>query len=174
VPPEIEIAVGIFALLVAALVGSGLATRLRDCSKSRQSEEDRRPTNGALRNVTQLPGYERMPRRVQAALESESPWIAWVAGVMVGLPNLYLLAAIAAILDAGVATSTQVAALTVFSLVAFLHGVIPLAVFVVAPDLARDSADRLFAWLHAHLRPVVTTLATVAGTYLLIKGISNL
>src|SRR5215813_439273 len=32
VPPEIEIAVGILALLVAALVGSGLATWLRDRS----------------------------------------------------------------------------------------------------------------------------------------------
>jgi Sap-like sulfolipid-1-addressing protein len=93
---------------------------------------------------------------------------------MVGLPNLYLLAAIAAILDAGVGTSTQVGALTVFSVVAFLHAVIPLASFLVAPEATRDSADRLYAWLNAHRRPVVTTLATVAGVYLLIKGISSL
>ena len=49
--------------------------------------------------IQQLPGDERMPRRVQAVLESESPWIARVAGVMIGLTNAYLLAAIAAIVN---------------------------------------------------------------------------
>jgi len=178
-PPEIEIGVGILALLVAALVGSGLAARLRHLSKSRRPDDggvpaDRPRPNGRKRDVTCLPGYKRMPRRVQTALETESPWIAWVAGVMVGLPNLYLLAAIAAILDAGVATSTQVGALTVFSLVAFLHAMIPLASFLVAPSATQDSADRLYAWLNVHYRAVVTTLATVAGVYLLIKGFSSL
>jgi len=179
VPPEIEIAVGMVALVVAALVASGLAARVRDRSRSRHRRErgvvaGGPPTSGRQRDVTQLPGYERMPRRVQAALESESPWIAWVAGVMVGLPNLYLLAAIAAILDAGVETSSQIGALTVFSLVAFLHAVIPLTSFLVAPEATRDIADRLYAWLNAHGRRVVATLATVAGVYLLIKGISSL
>ena len=153
VPAEIEIAVGILALLVAALVGSGLAASLRARSRL---------------------GRERVPRRVQAALESESPWIASVAGVMFGLPNFYLLAAIAAMLEAGGEASTQVMALVVFGFVAFLQAVIPLASFVVAPVATRASAGRLYAWLTAHYRMVVAALGTVAGVYLLIKGFSDL
>jgi hypothetical protein len=94
--------------------------------------------------------------------------------MMVGLPNLYLLAAIAAMLDAGVGTSTQVVALAMFSLVAFLHAAIPLAGLVMAPDATGEWVNQLYVWLNAHYRPVVTTLATVAGVYLVIKGISSL
>jgi Sap, sulfolipid-1-addressing protein len=153
VPAEIEIAVGMLALLVAALVGSGRAASLRARSRL---------------------GRERMPRRVQAALESESPWIASVTGVMFGLPNFYLLAAIAAMIEAGADASTQVNALVVFSFVAFLQAEIPLASFVAAPNPTRECVNRLYAWLTAHYRPVVTTLATGAGLYLVIRGISSL
>jgi hypothetical protein len=78
VPPEVEIAVGVLALVVAMLVGTGLAARLRDRSQSREPEEqgvdaDRPPNTDGRRGLQQLPGYERMPRRVQAALASESP-----------------------------------------------------------------------------------------------------
>src|SRR5262249_21911490 len=67
VPPEIEIAVGMVALVVAALVASGLAARVRDRSRSRHRRErgvvaGGPPTSGRQRDVTQLPGYERMPR----------------------------------------------------------------------------------------------------------------
>jgi Sap, sulfolipid-1-addressing protein len=153
IPPEIEIAVGVLALVVAALVGSRLAAPLRARSKL---------------------SYERIPRRVQAALESESPWIATAAGVMFGLPSFYLLAAIAAMIEAGADARTQVMALVVFSFVAFLQAVIPLASFLAAPNPTREYVNRLYAWLTAHYRPVVTTLATVAGIYLVIRGISSL
>jgi Sap, sulfolipid-1-addressing protein len=180
IPPEIEIAVGVLALLVAALVGSGLAGRLRDWWQSRQSKDQQGmdadgPSNtDALRGIERLPGYERMPRRVQVALESESPWIAWIAGVGVGMPNAYLLAAIAAILSSGVGTSVQVGALIAFSFLAMAQAVIPLVSFLAAPEATRAGLDRLYAWLHAHHRLIVTSLATVAGLYLLIKGISSL
>jgi hypothetical protein len=64
--------------------------------------------------------------------------IAWVAGVAVGLPNAYLLAAIAAILNAGVGTSTQVGALVV-TLHAMWRGSNMLFDVVGVVDAARDS-----------------------------------
>jgi Sap, sulfolipid-1-addressing protein len=60
IPPGIEIAVGVIAVLV---------------------------------------GFEKLPHRVRDAVRSESPWIA---GVSVGMPTAYYLAAVAAILRSGV------------------------------------------------------------------------
>ncbi len=158
VPAEIEIAVGVLALLVAVLIGSGLPVRIRDRFQTRHSEERGKPAasspmSGGRPGLEQFPGYKWMPRRVQRALERESPWIGWVAGIAVGLPNLYLLAAIAAVLYAGVETSTQLTALVIFSFVAFTQTMIPLVSLLLAPDATREIADRFYAWLNAHQRP---------------------
>jgi Sap, sulfolipid-1-addressing protein len=93
-PSEIEIVVGVLGLIAAALAGSGMVSPL------------------------QVRWRSRVPRLVHTAVESDSVWIAWGTGVVVGLPFLYLLAAVAAVLEAGVATSTQVVSLVVFGLVA--------------------------------------------------------
>jgi Sap, sulfolipid-1-addressing protein len=108
VPPEIEIAVGVLALVVAALVGSGLAAKLRDRVQARHPQAHITPvaqpsTTGARLGIEQVPGFERLPASAQAALRSESPWVAWVAGLAIGLPTAYYLAAIAAISQVGAA-----------------------------------------------------------------------
>jgi len=93
VPPGIEIAVGALALLVAVLVGTGIAARVRDRAQARRQNHhagDKPPTAaGEPPGVESLPGFERLPQRAQAALRSESPWIAWIAGVAVGMPTAY-------------------------------------------------------------------------------------
>jgi hypothetical protein len=67
VPPEIEIAVGVLALLVAALVGTGVAAQLRDWWQSRGSEDKgahpgKPPDTDVRRGIEQLPGFEKLPR----------------------------------------------------------------------------------------------------------------
>jgi hypothetical protein len=141
VPSEMEIALGVFSLLTAVLIGSGLSARLRDRWQARRAREHGQetieaaapPTSSGWLALDQLPGYERLPQRVREALARESPWIAWVAGGLIGFPNLYVLAAIAAVLDAGVGPSTQIVALIVFSCVAFVQALIPLMSLMVAP-----------------------------------------
>jgi heme/copper-type cytochrome/quinol oxidase subunit 4 len=117
---------------------------------------------------------ERISRGIRAGLENGSPWLAVVAGLAFGLPSLYMVAAIAAMLVAGVGLNTQVAALVVFSLLAFVQAVVPLVGFLVAPNATRAGLDTFHAWLSAHERLVVATLATGTGTYLVIKGITRL
>jgi hypothetical protein len=69
--------------------------------------------------VEKLPGFEKLPHSVQDVLRRESPWVAWVAGVAIGMPTAYYLAAIAAILRSGVGTAGQLGGLLVFNLIAF-------------------------------------------------------
>jgi hypothetical protein len=178
IPPEIEIAVGALALVVAALVGSGVAGRLRDRAKSRRASDP--PADGpasagdSARSVEKLPGFDKLPHRLQDALHNDSPWLAWTYGVAFGMPSAYYLAAIAAILKSGVGTGTQIAALLVFSLVAFAVAEVPLVSFAVAPEATRARIDQLYTWVSTHQRTVVTTLASIVGAYLILIGVSKL
>jgi len=178
IPPEIEIAVGALALLFAALLGSGVAGRLRDRARSRRaSDEPADRTAGAddgRPNLEKLPGFDKLPRRLQSALHNDSPWIAWIYGVAFGVPSAYYLAAIAAILKSGAGTSGQVIALLVFNLVAFAIAEIPLVSFAVAPQATRARLNQLYAWTSTHQRLVVTILASIVGVYLILRGISEL
>jgi hypothetical protein len=178
VPPEIEIAVGVLALVAAALVGSGVAARLRDRAQARHpahaTVSHGPPDPGARPGIEQLPGFDRLPARAQTALKSESPWVAWVAGLAVGMPTAYYLAAIAAILKSGESAGAQVGALVVFNLVAFGLAEVPMVSFLVAPEATRTRVDQLYDWINAHHREVMTALAAVVGVYLVIVGISKL
>jgi hypothetical protein len=76
VPPGIEIAVGTLALVVAVLVGTGVAARVRDRVEARRHSDNggAEPADaGGAHSVEQLPGFEKLPRRAQNALRSESP-----------------------------------------------------------------------------------------------------
>ena len=178
VPPEIEIAVGALALLVAVLVATGVAARTRDALQRRSSKSD---SDGSPESDTQerlggemLPGFEKLPEHVQNVLRSESPWIAWIAGVAIGLPSAYYLAAIAAILKSGTGTGGQIAALLVFNVIAFAAAGIPMISFLMAPDATRARVDQLYAWVSNNQRAVITALTTIVGVYLILIGISKL
>jgi hypothetical protein len=194
VPPGIEIAVGALLLLCAVLVGSGWSARFRQRAHARRGtagEGDRStetaagpgdpPMAGAQPDIGgKLAALEGVPvvRKVvpptRRALEAESPWVAWVAGVAFGLPGAYYLAAIALILKSGSAPAAQVAALLVFNLALFAMVWIPLACYLVAPAATKAGVARLGGWAHTHRRLVIAILAGLIGAYLVIDGITKL
>jgi hypothetical protein len=178
IPPEIEITVGALALAVAALVGSGVAGRLRDRAQRRRAVDkprDRPPRADSGRDrVEQMPGFDKLPHRLQDALHNESPWTVWIYGVAVGMPSAYYLAALAAILESGVVTGAQIGALLAFNLVAFAIAEIPLVSFALAPEATRARLDQLYTWISTHHRLVVTLLTGLVGVYLVVVGVSKL
>jgi hypothetical protein len=177
-PPEIEIAVGALALLVAVLVATGVAARIRDAAQKKSSKSESHDSPGPdaqeRAGVEKLPGFEKLPEHVQNVLRSESPWIAWVAGVAVGMPSAYYLAAIAAILKSGIGTGGQIAALLVFNFIAFAVAGVPMISFLLAPDATRARVAQLHAWVSNNQRVVITALTTIVGAYLIVIGISKL
>jgi hypothetical protein len=124
--------------------------------------------------LEQVPVLRRLVPRLRRALEEESPWVAWIAGVAIGMPSAYYLAAIALILKSGSAAATQVAALVVFNLVLFAIVWIPLAGYLVAPTATQTRVESLSAWAHAHQRLVIAVVAGVIGAYLIVIGITKL
>ena len=194
VPPEIEIGVGALALVIAALVGTGVAGRLRDRVQARRTPDAKAPAESdtvstdatgsvaleeppwmdKLAQLEKVPVLGKLVPRVHDAIASESPWIAWLAGVAIGMPTPYYLAAIAIILKAGVSTGTQVAALLVFNVAAFALVLYPLIDYLRAPQATQARIERLQAWVSSHERLAITVVAGVIGAYLVIIGITKL
>jgi hypothetical protein len=88
----------LFALLFAAAVGSGLAARVVTWWQSRRTRPratDRQkssasPDGQARSLLSRVPGFDRMPRRVQAELDGESLWIAGVVAALAAFSGAYL------------------------------------------------------------------------------------
>jgi hypothetical protein len=178
IPPAAEMVVGAAALVVAMLVATGIAARIRDSAQARRARDHgiEMPSiaGAGPHSIETVPGFDELPRHLQDALRSESPWIAWVAGVAVGMPTSYYLAAIAAILKAGVGTGGQVGALLIFNVIAFAAAEIPLVSFLIAPDATRARVVQTYGWISTHQRLVISALATIAGTYLILIGLSKI
>ena len=185
VPPEIDIAVGVLALAVAGIVDSGLSERIRARREERRATtsgpderagSDPQAVTGAEARTRSggFPGGEKLPPRVRGALENGSPWVAWVAGVAYGMPGAYYLAAIAVVLKSGSAAPAQIAALVIFNLLLFSVAIVPLVFYTRDPAGTQSSVDQLHAWVQAHQRLVVASIAGVIGAYLVVSGITKL
>lgn len=175
IPPEIEIVVGVLAVIVAILVGTGFSATIRDKEQARHPDAklpnlDTPSSPDGPRGIESMPEFDKLPGRVKTALSKESPWVAWVAGLAVGMPTAYNLAAIAAILKSGSSASMQIVPLVVFNVVAFAQAEIPIIGYLVVSQATRGKTEQVYAWVSSHQRVVVTVLAGVVGLYLLVVG----
>ena len=128
----------------------------------------------ASRGIERLPAFHKLPQPVQNAVLGESVWVACIAGVAVGMPSVYYLAAIAAILSADARLDSSIAALVVFNVIAFILTEISIVSFVRAPVATRKWVDRLYTWATNRRRLVMGLLPGMVGIYLLVTGISKL
>jgi Sap, sulfolipid-1-addressing protein len=180
IPGGIEIAVGVLALALAALVASGKADKLRR-KRKHQKAPAQLPTDGghdtptaaaeAPQGIHQLAAFQKLPGPVQQGLKSESTLVAWILGGAVARPSALFLAAIAAIVGSGAGVAPSVAALIVLNLTAFILAEAFLIGFLGAPEATRRRVDRLWEWMQVHHRFVVASLPAAVGLYLLIVGI---
>ena len=176
VPPYIEIGVGVFALVVAVVVAGGVVGRVRSRIRRRARSRGAAETGAeeALRGIERVPAFQKLPQSVQNAVLGESAWVACIAGVAVGIPSVYYLAAIAAILAADARLGPSIAALVVFNVIAFILTEISIVSFVRAPVATRKWVDRLYTWATNRQRLVMGLLPGMVGIYLLVTGISKL
>jgi hypothetical protein len=106
--------VGVFALVVAVVVAGGVVGRVRSRIRRRAAARGAATETGAeeaWRGIERLPAFQKLPQPVQNAVLGESAWVACIAGVAVGIPSVYYLAAIAAILAADARLTSSIAAL---------------------------------------------------------------
>ena len=145
--PNVQILIGVVALLVAVIVAvPGLW--------------DMRPT--------------RLARPAKQLLSGPSLTVAGVAGLGIALPSVDYLAALAVILASGTAALTQVAMLVMFNIVAFAFIEIPLLTYVLAPKATVRWVAALNDWIRARRRVEVAFLLAAVGCVALTAGLAGL
>ncbi|MDX1892305.1 GAP family protein [Mycolicibacterium sp. 050158] len=143
--PKVQIVIGVLALLVAAILATGVRLPGTD-EEGRLATWGRRLANGS------------------------SLWVAALAGLGIALPSVDYLAALAVILASGACATTQLGALVAFNVVAFALVEIPLVAYLVAPDPTRTAMDGLHRWLRSRRRRDVAALLAGIGVLLVIAG----
>ncbi|WP_395308891.1 GAP family protein [Mycobacterium sp. AMU20-3851] len=141
--PRVQVAIGVLALLAAAVLALTTA----------------RP--------------RARPPWLTRLLAGQSLWVASAAGLGIALPSVDYLAALAVIGTADVSSTTRLAALLTFNVVAFALVEIPLLAYLVAPERTRARLAALNDWLQAQGRRGVATMVAVVGVVLLGVGLAG-
>jgi hypothetical protein len=142
--PKVQIVIGALAVLMAALLATG---------------------------VMPMP---RVPARARGLAHGPSLWVATVAGLGIALPSIDYLAVLAVIVASGAARSTQIGALLVFNVVAFTLVELPLVAYLLAPDRTRALMTSLNDWIQSRRRRGVAAVLAGVGCVLLVAGIAGL
>lgn len=158
--PVEDIVVGLVALLVAFVLGSGRDARL---------QEHRRQRREAKEDLGKA--KESWPERM---LGRGSARVTFAVGVVLTFPGVAYLTALdrMARLDAGV---PETALLVVgFCVIQQLLLEVPLLGYALAPEQTQDRVTRFRAWLGRNGRRAGVTLAAAIGALLVLRGVITL
>jgi hypothetical protein len=142
--PKVQLAVGVMAVVMAALLVAGV-----------------------------LPA-PRLPTRARRLANGQSLWVAGLAGLGIALPSLDYLAVLAIIVASGAAATTQIGALLTFIVIAFALVELPLFAYLLAPARTRALMSVLNDWIRSRRRREVAALLGCAGAVMIVAGVAGL
>ena len=147
--PAADIVVGLLLVLVAFIVH-----RDRDRARPRTPRRAHAPSE---------PRWRR-------ALDEGSPRTAFAIGILLTLPGASYLAGMNRIGKAGGSVAETTLSVVLFCAIMLLLLEVPLLGFAVAPDPTRRAVRRFVEWVTANARRIVTRVALVMGTLLVLRG----
>jgi hypothetical protein len=142
--PNVQIVIGLLALLMAALLFVGV-----------------------------MPAPQ-LPLRARRIVHAPSLWVAGTAGLGIALPSVDYLAVLAVIVASDAAATTQLGALLMFNVVAFALVELPLVAYLLAPARTRAFMAALNDWIQSRRRRGVAAVLTAVGCVLVVAGIAGL
>lgn len=154
--PIVDIVVGSVSLLVGWGIWSGNIRRMRR-KRTRSEAEGKHRSSLTSR-----------------ALARGSITMAFIAGLVLNLPGVWYLDALAGIAKAKPSHAAALSQILVFNLIMFALVEIPVVAYLVNPNRAGAFATNLSDWVHTHSKTIVSVLATAVGLWLLTKGIADL
>ena len=158
--PLEDIVVGLLALLIAFVLGTGRDAPLQ---ARRQRRKEKKEASGDAK--------ESWPERM---LGRGSARVTFVVGMLLTFPGVSYLAALdrMAKLDAGVPETVLL--VVGFCLIQQLLLEVPLLGYAFAPDWTQDAVARFRAWLGRNGRRAGIALAAAIGILLVIRGVVTL
>jgi hypothetical protein len=157
--PIEDIVIGLVALLVAYVLGSGRDARLQERRRRRKEAKETAAKK------------ESFPERM---LGRGSARITFVVGVLLTFPGVSYLTALDRMAKLDASSVELVLLVVVFCLIQQLLLEVPLLGYTLAPDSTRDRVTRFRAWLGRNGRRAGVILAATIGALLVLRGVITL
>jgi Sap, sulfolipid-1-addressing protein len=151
--PIVNFTIGALALIVAYVLATDRDARFE--ARRRERRASRPPRD---------PWSERVLSRGNAP-------IAFAVGVALNLPGAFYLVALKDIAKSQHGVGDEIFAILVFNLIMFVLAEVPLLGYSLAPEETRARVEALNAWMARHARQMVVAVATLAGLYLIGRGV---
>jgi hypothetical protein len=152
VSPIIDITLGVLALVVAVVVGTGRAGRANERRKSRRA------------------GKSKKTPRWQRTLSKGSARDTFVVGLLLSFPGASYLAALTEIDKQNLGAAATVLTVVAVTVVMLILLEVPLLTFTFAPEWTPAALERAKAWLARNGARAAAVGATVIGVALIIRG----
>lgn len=152
---RIQIAIGLFALMIAALTASNLLRRKRESRADRPVEKVAEHARNLLR-------------------KGNSAWVSFLLGLGIGLPSVDYLAVLVVIGASGSSPLTQVIGLLVFLLLGNAFIAIPLTAYLLAPYRTSRRIALCQSWIRDRTRRQIAAVLVAVGVIQILLGASTL
>lgn len=156
----LDVALGVFLLLVGGLVMTGVVARVwarRTRSANRAGKKRKFGADWA-----------------QRALRQSHLGVAFLVGFICGLPGAAYLAALHNLTVGKFSTGYEVVAVILFMIIAFLLIIIPWVLLVVWPSGTASLLRRAMAWVTGHAMALIAWVCLLLGVFLTISGLVRL
>jgi Sap, sulfolipid-1-addressing protein len=151
--PAMDLTLGLIALLVGLVLGSGPPRRIRERREKRKLE-----------------GEKKTPRW-RRALNEGSPRVTFAVGAVLSLPGASYLVALDILNKQDLSRGANVISVIAFNLIMLLLVELPLLGYVFAPDWTFKAVGGFQAWISRGGRRIAVRAAIVVGALLILRGI---
>ena len=156
VSPIIDITLGVLALVVAVVVGTGRLARASERRKSKRADKPKKTP------------------RWQRTLSKGSARDTFVVGLLLSFPGASYLAALTLIEKQNLGTAGNVLTVVAVTVIMLVLLELPLLSFTFAPEWTPAALERFKAWLGRNGARAAVIGATVIGVALIIRGTISL
>jgi Sap, sulfolipid-1-addressing protein len=155
--PVADLALGALLIVVAIVIRSGRAQRVRE----------RRKAHKAVATAKKPPRWRR-------TLDRGSPRATFVLGMLLTLPGASYLVALGSLSKLNYGTTVTVIVVIGINLIMLALIEVPLICFALAPDWTPAALDRTKAWFGRHGEKVAVGGAAGVGSLLVLRGVITL
>jgi hypothetical protein len=151
----VDLALGLILLVLGLLLVAGLlpGERRSKAGQAKQAKKESKGENWAQRTL-------REPRLL----------VAFLIGVITGLPGASYIAALHGLIAGRSSTATQVVAVFVFALIEYLLIIIPWLCLELRPAGTAAFLRAAQSWLAGHVRQLMAWICLLLGLYLVISA----
>jgi hypothetical protein len=164
----VDLALGLLLLAAGALVATG---RLHGRRKAPVPVGDRQPER---REGREGPEGRQKDSWAQRLLAEPRRGLAALVGAVIGIPGASYLTALHNLVAGNYSTATQVIAVFVFVIIAFLLIIIPFAFLELRPAATKARLKRSQVWLLSHAQQFIAAVALLLSAYLTISALVRL